>query len=82
MSSKQVEVQIMGQSYLLACPEGGEQRLLEAPIFFWNARPASGGFGDELDPPVEAYESAEDAFSEAVETIMTREPDADGEAQP
>jgi cell division protein ZapA len=30
MSTKQVEVQIMGQSYLLACPEGGEQRLLEA----------------------------------------------------
>jgi cell division protein ZapA len=30
MSQKQVEVQIMGQSYLLACPEGGEQRLLEA----------------------------------------------------
>ncbi|HTH79319.1 MAG TPA: cell division protein ZapA [Ramlibacter sp.] len=30
MTSKQVEVQIMGQSYLLACPEGGEQRLLEA----------------------------------------------------
>src|ERR1700741_2980454 len=29
-SSKQVEVQIMGQSYLLACPEGGEQSLLEA----------------------------------------------------
>ena len=27
---KQIEVQIMGQSYLLACPEGGEQRLLEA----------------------------------------------------
>ena len=27
---KQVEFQIMGQSYLLACPEGGEQRLLEA----------------------------------------------------
>jgi cell division protein ZapA len=27
---KQLEVQIMGQSYLLACPEGGEQRLLEA----------------------------------------------------
>ena len=27
---KQVEVQIMGQSYLLACPDGGEQRLLEA----------------------------------------------------
>jgi len=32
MSSKmkQVEVQIMGQSYLLGCAEGGEQRLLEA----------------------------------------------------
>ncbi len=30
MVTKQVEVQIMGQSYLLACPEGGEQRLLEA----------------------------------------------------
>lgn len=28
--NKQVEVQIMGQSYLLGCPEGGEQRLLEA----------------------------------------------------
>ena len=28
--SKQLEVQIMGQSYLLACPEGGEQSLLEA----------------------------------------------------
>jgi cell division protein ZapA len=27
---KQLEVQILGQSYLLACPEGGEQRLLEA----------------------------------------------------
>ena len=27
---KQVEVQIMGQSYLLGCPEGGQQRLLEA----------------------------------------------------
>jgi cell division protein ZapA len=27
---KQLEVQIMGQSYLLACPEGGEPRLLEA----------------------------------------------------
>ena len=27
---KQVEVQIMGQSYLLGCPEGGEGRLLEA----------------------------------------------------
>lgn len=27
---KQLEVQIMGQSYLLACPQGGEQRLLEA----------------------------------------------------
>lgn len=30
MAMKQVEVQIMGQSYLLGCPEGGEQRLLEA----------------------------------------------------
>ena len=27
---KQLEVQILGQSYLLACPQGGEQRLLEA----------------------------------------------------
>ena len=27
---KQLEVQIMGQSYLLGCPEGGEARLLEA----------------------------------------------------
>ncbi len=27
---KQLEVQIMGQSYLLSCPAGGEQRLLEA----------------------------------------------------
>ena len=27
---KQVEVQIMGQSYLLGCPEGGEGKLLEA----------------------------------------------------
>jgi len=30
MSSKQLEVQIMGQSYLLGCPEGGEARLLAA----------------------------------------------------
>ena len=30
MSSKQIEVQIMGQSYLLGCPEGGEQKLLAA----------------------------------------------------
>jgi cell division protein ZapA len=29
-ASKQIEVQIMGQSYLLACPEGGEPWLLEA----------------------------------------------------
>ena len=29
---KQLEVQIMGQSYLLGCPEGGEQRLLEAVV--------------------------------------------------
>ncbi|MFM8609838.1 MAG: cell division protein ZapA [Burkholderiaceae bacterium] len=27
---KQLEVQIMGQSYLLGCPEGGEARLLSA----------------------------------------------------
>jgi cell division protein ZapA len=27
---KQLEVQIMGQSYLLGCPEGGETRLSEA----------------------------------------------------
>jgi len=27
---KQLEVQIMGQTYLLGCPEGGEARLLEA----------------------------------------------------
>jgi cell division protein ZapA len=30
MSTKQLEVQIMGQSYLLGCPEGGEERLLTA----------------------------------------------------
>ncbi len=29
-ATKQIEVQIMGQSYLLACPEGGEQSLLDA----------------------------------------------------
>ncbi|MCY7306128.1 MAG: cell division protein ZapA [Rhodoferax sp.] len=27
---KQLDVQIMGQSYLLSCPPGGESRLLEA----------------------------------------------------
>ena len=27
---KQLEVQIMGQSYLLGCPDGGESRLLDA----------------------------------------------------
>jgi len=27
---KQLEVTIMGQSYILGCPEGGEQPLLEA----------------------------------------------------
>ena len=27
MTAKQLEVQIMGQSYLLGCPEGGEDRL-------------------------------------------------------
>jgi cell division protein ZapA len=30
MADQQLEVQIMGQSYLLGCPEGGESRLLEA----------------------------------------------------
>jgi cell division protein ZapA len=30
MSAKQIEVQIMGQSYILGCPEGGEARLLAA----------------------------------------------------
>lgn len=30
MSTKQIEVQIMGQSYLLGCPEGGEARLQAA----------------------------------------------------
>ena len=30
MSTKQLEVQIMGQSYLLGCPEGGDARLLDA----------------------------------------------------
>ncbi|MBS3998215.1 MAG: cell division protein ZapA [Hydrogenophaga sp.] len=29
-TSKQIEVQIMGQSYLLACPEDGESALLDA----------------------------------------------------
>jgi cell division protein ZapA len=30
VSQKQLEVQIMGQSYLLGCPDGGEARLLAA----------------------------------------------------
>ena len=30
LASKQIEVQIMGQSYLLACPVGGESSLLDA----------------------------------------------------
>jgi cell division protein ZapA len=30
MTVRQLEVQIMGQSYLLGVPEGGEQQLLEA----------------------------------------------------
>ena len=30
MSMKQMEVTIMGQSYVLGCPEGGEAALLEA----------------------------------------------------
>jgi cell division protein ZapA len=28
--TQQIEVQIMGQSYLLACPEGGQKALLDA----------------------------------------------------
>ena len=30
MSTKQLEVQIMGQIYLLGCPDGGQARLLAA----------------------------------------------------
>jgi cell division protein ZapA len=30
MSVQQLEVQIMGQSYILGCPPGGEERLLAA----------------------------------------------------
>jgi len=30
MSTKQIEVQILGQSYILGCPDGGEERLLAA----------------------------------------------------
>ena len=30
MSNKQIDVQIMGQSYILGCPEGGQERLLGA----------------------------------------------------
>jgi cell division protein ZapA len=30
MSHKQLDVQILGQSYILGCPEGGEERLLAA----------------------------------------------------
>ena len=30
MSAKQIEVQILGQSYILGCPEDGEERLLAA----------------------------------------------------
>lgn len=29
---KQIEVSIMGQSYLLGCPDGGEERLKEAVL--------------------------------------------------
>ena len=32
MSNKQLEVTIMGQSYLLGCPDGGEQALLTAVV--------------------------------------------------
>ena len=30
MTTRQIEVQIMGQSYLLGCPDGGEPRLRSA----------------------------------------------------
>jgi cell division protein ZapA len=30
MSNRQIDVQIMGQSYILGCPDGGEERLLGA----------------------------------------------------
>ncbi len=30
MSNQQIDVQIMGQSYILGCPEGGKERLLGA----------------------------------------------------
>jgi cell division protein ZapA len=30
MSTQQIDVQIMGQSYVLGCPEGGQERLLSA----------------------------------------------------
>lgn len=30
MSNQQIDVQIMGQSYILGCPEGGQERLLAA----------------------------------------------------
>ncbi|WP_369911709.1 cell division protein ZapA [Limnohabitans sp. 2KL-1] len=30
MSNQQIDVQIMGQSYILGCPEGGQERLLDA----------------------------------------------------
>ena len=30
MSNRQIDVQIMGQSYILGCPEGGEERLMGA----------------------------------------------------
>ncbi len=30
MSNQQLDVQIMGQSYILGCPAGGEKRLLKA----------------------------------------------------
>ena len=32
MTTRQLEVQIMGQSYLLGCPEGGEPQLLAAVV--------------------------------------------------
>ena len=45
---KQLEVQIMGQSYLLGCPEGGEQRLLEAVEKVDTIRTDLGSAGDVI----------------------------------
>ena len=51
MSNKQLDVQIMGQSYILGCPEGGEERLLAAVAkvdfsFYTEAGQLEGGAGE------------------------------------